>query len=288
MQRRFTPLDNEKGTHLTHLKRVRRTGQVEDNKKILDILLCDKATLSEEELQPIVEDAFKEGFEITPRIELVSRWAAYNTRQIEDFGKLWPVTLRKDTLRHTYPELQKSDFRTVKNPAKEATEMQKCMVQTISLCNVNKAHHPEDLCISALLVDPKTSQILLTAHDTRVSTNQPLNHAIMNLLNKLSTHFLAQPRRDLKEGEEEQYYAHMYDVYTTHEPCTMCCMALVHSRIRRLVFWRGTETGARGLGWMKGDEEDPKLNHRYMCFAGIGGALEEDSQVEELDSGVYA
>ena len=104
VQRRFTPLDNEKGTHLTHLKRVRRTGQVKDDKKILDILLCDKATLSEEELQPIVEDAMKEGFEIIPRIEIVSRWAAYNTRQIQEFGKLWPVTLRKDTLRQNPPQ----------------------------------------------------------------------------------------------------------------------------------------------------------------------------------------
>jgi len=107
VQRRFTPLDNEKGTHLTHLKRVRKTGEVKDDKKILDILLCDKATLSEDELQPIVEDAVKEGFDIIPRIEIVSRWAAYNTRQIQEFGKLWPVTLRKDTLRyHSLEDLE--------------------------------------------------------------------------------------------------------------------------------------------------------------------------------------
>ena len=70
-----------------------------EDKKILDIMLCDENTLSEEELQPIVMDALKEGFEIKPRLETVSRWAAYNTRQIQEFGKLWPVTLRKDTLR---------------------------------------------------------------------------------------------------------------------------------------------------------------------------------------------
>lgn len=99
MQRRFTPLDNEKGTHLTHLKRVRTTGEVQDDKKILDILLCDKATLSEDELKPIVMDARNEGFQIKPRVETVSRWPAYNARQIQEFGKLWPVTLRKDTLR---------------------------------------------------------------------------------------------------------------------------------------------------------------------------------------------
>ena len=176
----------------------------------------------------------------------------------------------------------------MKSPAKEASEMRDFMVQTIPLCNYNKALHPDDLPISAVLVDPKTSQVLFTAHDTRVSKKHPLNHAVMNLLNNLSTHFLSQPTQEVKEGEEEQYYAHMYDVYTTHEPCTMCCMALVHSRIRRLIFWRGTKTGARELGWMKGDEEDPTLNHRYFCFEGIEGALEEGSQVTELDMDVCA
>ena len=165
--------------------------------------------------------------------------------------------------------------------------MRMFMVKTISLCNENKAQHPDELPISAILVDPKTSQILLTAHDTRVSTKHPLNHAIMNLLNKLSAHFLSHPVQEVKDGEEEQYYAHLYDVYTTHEPCTMCCMALVHSRIRRLIFWKGTKTGARELGWMKGDEEDPTLNHRYLCFEGIDGALEEGSEVAELDNDVY-
>ena len=166
--------------------------------------------------------------------------------------------------------------------------MRTFMVKTISLCNENKAQRPDELPISAILVDPKTSQVFLTAHNTRVSTKRPLNHAIMNLLNTLSAHFLSQPVQEVKDSEEEQYYAHLYDVYTTHEPCTMCCMALVHSRIQRLMFWSGTKTGARELGWMKGDEEDPTLNHRYLCFEGVDGALEEANEVAELENDVYA
>jgi tRNA(Arg) A34 adenosine deaminase TadA len=65
-------------------------------------------------------------------------------------------------------------------------------------------------------------------------------------------------------------------------------MALVHSRIRRLIFWRGTKNGARELGWMKGDEEDPTLNHRYLCFERVDGALEEANDVAELENDVYA
>jgi len=178
--------------------------------------------------------------------------------------------------------------RAVKNPEKTAAEMREFMMQTILLYNENINNHPNDLPIMAMLIDPKVSQVLLTTHDTRVSTGHPLNHAVMNLLSKLSKHFLSQPAQKASDGEEEQYYAQMYDVYTTHEPCTMCCMALVHSRIRRLIFWKPTKTGARELGWMKGDEEDPTLNHRYLCFEGIEGALEEGNKVVELDSDVYA
>jgi tRNA(Arg) A34 adenosine deaminase TadA len=142
-----------------------------------------------------------------------------------------------------------------------------------------------DLPITSTLVNPKTNEILLTAHDTRFSTSHPLNHSILNLLNALPS----LPLPPVAEDEEEQYYASMYDVYTTHEPCVMCCMALVHSRIRRLVFWTGTRRGGRGVGWMKGDEiEGGGLNHRYMCFEGIQGGLGKDIGVVELNSDIYA
>ena len=161
--------------------------------------------------------------------------------------------------------------------------MSQFMLQTISLTKESK--FPKDLPVAALLTNPKTSQVLLTAHDTRISSGHPLNHAIITLLNQLPSLLPADEitatAPDIDPDDEEQYYANMYDVYITHEPCTMCCMALVHSRIRRLIFWKGMATGARELGWMKGDEEGT-LNHRYLCFEGIECALEEGIGVEEL------
>jgi tRNA-specific adenosine deaminase 3 len=109
----------------------------------------------------------------------------------------------------------------------------------------------------------------------------------MNLIATLPT--LPQPDKTASE-DEEQYYAQEYDVYTTHEPCTMCAMALVHSRIKRLCFWRGMKTGARELGWMTGGEGEEGLNHRYLVFEGIEGGLGEDldGMVEELGDEVCA
>jgi tRNA-specific adenosine deaminase 3 len=180
-------------------------------------------------------------------------------------------------------------LRTIKNPAKEAAEMRKFMLQTISLLKDDETRKPDDLPIAALIVDPQTSKALLTAHDTRISTRHPLNHSIMVLLNKLPSLLpvnASSAALEEAKGDEEQYYASMYDVYITHEPCTMCCMALIHSRIRKLIFWKSMPTGARVLAWMKGDEEDMTLNHRYMCFEGIEGALGDNIDVEDLDKDI--
>jgi tRNA-specific adenosine deaminase 3 len=183
-----------------------------------------------------------------------------------------------------------NSFRAIKNPAKAAEEMSQFMRQTISLTKTSKTQN--DLPIAALLTNPKTSEVLLTAHDTRISSRHPLNHAIMTLLNQLPSLLPANETTaatpEVDTEDEEQYYANMYDVYITHEPCTMCCMALVHSRIRRLVFWKGMTTGARELGWMKGDEEEGTLNHRYLCFEGIDSALGESIGVQELAKDVSA
>ena len=156
--------------------------------------------------------------------------------------------------------------------------MRQFMLKTISLTKSQ-----DDLPITALVVNSKTSEILLSSSDTRISTRHPLNHAIINLLNQLPFVELT-PTTAPSESDEEQYYANMYDVYITHEPCAMCCMALIHSRVRRLVFWKGMATGASQLGWMKGDEET--LNHRYMCFEGIQGGLGEGIEVMELEKDI--
>lgn len=64
-----------------------------------------------------------------------------------------------------------------------------------------------------------------------------------------------------------QYICTGYDVYVTREPCTMCAMALVHSRVRRVFYGCTSSQGALGtnikLHTLK------CLNHHYEVFAGI-------------------
>lgn len=55
-----------------------------------------------------------------------------------------------------------------------------------------------------------------------------------------------------------------YDIYLSHEPCTMCSMALVHSRVRRIFFEAASDAGA--LSTLTKLHTIKALNHHYEVF----------------------
>ena len=58
-----------------------------------------------------------------------------------------------------------------------------------------------------------------------------------------------------------------YDAYVTVEPCAMCAMALVHSRIRRLIYALPAVDGALGSHYHLHTERS--LNHHFQVFRGL-------------------
>nr|XP_058940026.1 probable inactive tRNA-specific adenosine deaminase-like protein 3 [Pocillopora verrucosa] len=59
-----------------------------------------------------------------------------------------------------------------------------------------------------------------------------------------------------------------YDLYVTREPCAMCAMALVHSRIRR-VFYGCSDNKTGALGSRYKIHTQTGLNHHYEVFCGV-------------------
>jgi len=57
-------------------------------------------------------------------------------------------------------------------------------------------------------------------------------------------------------------------LYVTLEPCAMCASAMVHARVRRLVF-AATDPRAGAAGSVFNIVQHPALNHRIECTGGV-------------------
>ncbi len=58
------------------------------------------------------------------------------------------------------------------------------------------------------------------------------------------------------------------DLYTTLEPCAMCAGAIIHARIRRLIY-AADDPKAGACGSVLGVLNHPRLNHRLEVIPGL-------------------
>jgi tRNA(adenine34) deaminase len=58
------------------------------------------------------------------------------------------------------------------------------------------------------------------------------------------------------------------DLYVTKEPCPMCAGALVHARLRRVIFGCGDAKGGAAGGWIN-LLQTTELNHRCEIASGV-------------------
>ncbi|KAJ7758482.1 hypothetical protein DFH07DRAFT_449881 [Mycena maculata] len=111
------------------------------------------------------------------------------------------------------------------------------------------------------------------AHDTRQSAAHPLRHAVMNLIRQIGEHRACSDAESMEpqpppDGDSESprngnnYLLTSQVLFTTHEPCIMCSMALLHSRVKEVVYLIPMEkTG--GCGSAICLPTLPGVNHRF-------------------------
>ena len=110
---------------------------------------------------------------------------------------------------------------------------------------------------SAILMDPKSKDCVMEA----VSNSSSFlgKHTVMVLISNMAR---AQSMHTDEENREH-YLCTGLDLYIAHEPCVMCSMALVHSRIRRVFFRRSRGGGLSGTTKL---HTISALNHSFHVF----------------------
>ncbi|KAG1822950.1 uncharacterized protein BJ212DRAFT_1263860 [Suillus subaureus] len=151
------------------------------------------------------------------------------------------------------------------------------------LRNTAQTTSSDELPVIAHVPKPFEDEALLsrsfTAKDTRMSTGHPLRHAAMNIIRNVAdwraktspTDLLPDPAASPSNGSlgisdtscnGTNYLLTGLTLFITHEPCIMCSMALLHSRVKE-VFYIVPMPRTGGCG---GSECLPALkgvNHRY-------------------------
>ena len=92
-------------------------------------------------------------------------------------------------------------------------------------------------------------------HNATVSQNDPCAHAEVVALRQAGRHL-------------GNYRLDDCDLYVTLEPCIMCCGAILHARVRQVVFGAADpKTGAAGS--VMNAFADPRLNHHTEVLGGV-------------------
>lgn len=281
-----------------HLKRVRPSRDA-SRPHALELLLClagpaaGARSLAELLPQPAVDPR---GLG-QPFLVPVPARPPLTRGQFEEARAHWPTSFHED--RQVTRALAGRLF-----SAQEQTAMQAHMERAVWAARQAAARGLR--AVGSVVVDPSSGRVLATGHDCS-SAASPLLHATMVCIDLVARgqgrgayDLGAYPAcsfapalaplgvrvgsvRKLDEdgdvhADSLPYVCTGYDLYVTREPCAMCAMALVHSRVQRVFYGAPSPDGALGTRFRI--HARPDLNHRFQVFRGV-----LEAQCRRLDPG---
>lgn len=269
---------------LQHVKRVRAV-RGSGGPHPLEVLVClvsdapDLKVVSIDDLLPpdgVQRDGLGEPFVVK-----VPARPPLTRPQFELASKHWPTSFHED--KQVTVALRGELF----GPLRKA-RMSGYMAAALTAAETGAALGME--AVGAVAVDPASERIVAVGHDCR--GDRPLHHAVMVCIDLVAQsqgggcysfdrypacRFTPQTSGTFggTEASSQPYICTGYDLYVTREPCVMCAMALVHSRIGRVFYGTSSADGAMGTKYKIHSKKD--LNHHFEVYKGVLG-----KQCEEL------
>jgi tRNA(adenine34) deaminase len=123
----------------------------------------------------------------------------------------------------------------------------------LALVEARRAADAGEVPIGAVVV--LDGRVIARAHHAPITLRDPTAHAEVLALRAAAR-------------ETGNYRLERTSVYTTVEPCLMCCGALVHARVARLVYG-AADPKAGAAASLYRILDDGRLNHRVEVTAGV-------------------
>lgn len=122
-----------------------------------------------------------------------------------------------------------------------------------ALVEAQKAWERNEVPVGAVIV--RDNEIIGRGCNQPVSSNNPVAHAEIMALQQAA-------------GTINNYRLVDCDLYVTLEPCTMCAGAIIHSRIRRVIFG-AFEPKAGAAASVTRVFDQPQMNHKVELTTGV-------------------
>lgn len=239
---------------IMHLKRVRRCNDEQFSDRVQVVLLPITSEHEYAEGKSKVMEVFHELLEAHATLEEVNvpKFPPKNFKELDEWKKIWPVS-------YTPPQIIQGIVDD--EGAVISRVLSEHFYGTDGFPKKDKA----------IVFDPSKKKVVGVGFDLS-DQGFTLDHSIMTAISDVSIKRkssndseLCQKRNLDESDEEEQYLCTGLELYCTLEPCIMCAMALLHSRIKRVLFIKRNPSRG-GLGSKIFLHEDPRLNHRFRVF----------------------
>ncbi|KAM4608439.1 putative inactive tRNA-specific adenosine deaminase-like protein 3 [Polymixia lowei] len=272
---------------LQHIKRVRACKE-KDSPHPLEVLVCLVSDVPDVDCENSVSidsllpsDKVKHDGLGKPFVIKVPGCPPLTRPQFELASKHWPTSFHED--KQVTVALRGELF----SPPQKA-RMQEYMMSALAAARAGEVCGME--AVGAVVVDPRAERVIAVGHDCR--GDHPLHHAVMVCIDLVargqgggaysfdkypacrftspsptSTPTSENLRNTSAVEDGQPYICTGYDLYVTREPCVLCAMALVHSRIGRVFYGAASADGALGTKYKIHTQKD--LNHHFEVFKGV-------------------